>query len=50
MKQRRRKEDLLACTGEGFADSLSASAVGKPILLVDNRGLTTAQKTYLGQS
>ena len=44
------KEDLLACTGEGFADSLSASAVGKPILLVDNRGLTKAQKTYLDKA
>ena len=44
------KEDLLACTGEGFADSLSASAVGKPILLVDNRGLTKAQKNYLDKA
>ena len=44
------KEDLLECTGEGFADSLSASAVGKPILLVDNRGLTKAQKTYLDKA
>ena len=44
------KEDLLACTGEGFADSLSASAVGKPILLVDNRGLTKAQKTYMDKA
>ena len=44
------KEDLLACTGEGFADSLSASAVGKPILLVDTRGLTKAQKNYLDKA
>ena len=44
------KEDLLACTGEGFADSLSASAVGKPILLVDNRGLMENQKTYLNKA
>ena len=44
------KEDLLACTGEGFADSLSASAVGKPILLVDNRGLLENQKTYLDKA
>lgn len=43
-------EDFLACTGEGFADSLSASAVGKPILLVDNRGLTKQQKTYLDKA
>ena len=27
-------EDILICTGSGYADSLSASAVGKPILLV----------------
>ena len=43
-------EDLLACTGEGFADSLSASAVGKPILLVDNRGLIAEQKAYLDKA
>ena len=43
-------EDLLACTGEGFADSLSASAVGKPILLVDNRGLMAEQKAYLDKA
>lgn len=41
-------EDILVCTGDGFADSLSASAVGKPILLVDNRaGVTDIQKKYL---
>ena len=44
------KEDMLACTGDGFADSLSASAVGKPILLVDNRGLMENQKTYLNKA
>ncbi len=40
-------EDLLVCTGEGFADSLSASAVGKPILLVAKAGLNSTQKNYL---
>lgn len=39
-------EELLVCTGTGFADSLSASAVGKPILLVDD-SLTDAQKDYI---
>ena len=40
-------EDLLVCTGEGFADSLSASAVGKPILLVAKAGVNETQKKYL---
>lgn len=40
-------EDILVCSGLGFADALSASAVGKPILLVGNK-LTETQKTYLG--
>ena len=40
-------EDLLVCTGEGFADRLSASAVGKPILLVAKAGLNSTQKNYL---
>lgn len=38
--------DLLVCTGTGFADSLSASASGKPILLVGNK-LSENQKEYL---
>ena len=41
------KEDLLVCTGEGFADSLSASAVGKPILLVAKAGINDTQEKYL---
>ena len=41
-----RDEDILVCTGYGYADSLSASAVGKPILLVDNT-LSDAQKKYI---
>lgn len=39
-------EEILVCTGKGFADSLSASAIGKPILLVDGK-LTDGQKSYL---
>lgn len=37
---------VLVCTGANFADSLSASATGQPILLVGN-SLNTAQKEYL---
>ena len=37
---------VIICTGNNFADSLSASAVGLPIMLVKN-GLTGAQKDYL---
>ena len=40
-------EDLLICTGEGFADSLSASAVGKPILLAAGSGVSSTQTEYL---
>lgn len=39
-------EDLLVCTGDDFADSLSGSAVGKPILLV-GKSLTKSQQTFL---
>ena len=41
-----KSEDILVCTGAGFADSLSAAAVGKPILLVGN-SLTDGQKKYI---
>ncbi len=40
-------EDMLVCTGTGFADSLSASAAGKPILLVAAAGVNDSQKKYL---
>ena len=42
-------DEILVATGWNFADSLSASATGKPILLVNNtRGtLTDAQKEFL---
>ena len=41
--------EILVCTSTNFADSLSASAAGKPILLVYNEGgkLFDNQKTYL---
>ena len=39
-------EDILVCTGDDYADSLSASAVGKPIPLVGNT-LTSNQKKYI---
>ena len=44
--------EILACTGYEFADSLSASAVGKPILLVNTRKgqLTDVQKAFLSES
>lgn len=38
--------EVLVCTGSGFADSLSASAVGLPILLVHD-SLYEDQKTFL---
>lgn len=39
--------DILICTGEDFADSLSASAVGEPILLTAKTGLNKTQVNYL---
>ncbi len=39
-------ENLLVCTGTGYADCLSASAVDKPILIV-GKELTKAQREYL---
>ena len=39
-------EDILVCSGLEYADSLSSSAVGKPILLVDSK-LSKEQKSYL---
>ena len=42
-------QEVLVCTGTNFADSLSASATGKPILLVNNGSgsLTEGQRAYL---
>lgn len=44
-------EEILIATGRNFADSLSASATGKPILLVNGTGtkLSDDQKTFLTQ-
>ncbi len=42
-------QDILVCTGKNFADSLSASATGKPILLVNNKTLTAEQRAFLEQ-
>lgn len=39
--------DLLICTGNGYADSLSASAVGLPILLATGDSLTAQQRAYV---
>ena len=39
-------QDIIVCTGRGFADSLSASATGLPILLV-GKDLTDAQRNFL---
>ena len=38
--------EFLVCSGTGFADSLSASAVGKPILLV-GASIMDSQKSYI---
>lgn len=42
-------EDLLVCTGNNYADSLSCSAAKKPVLMVDNREteLSEEQIEYL---
>ena len=42
-------KDILVATGTNFADSLSASATGMPILLV-NKKLTADQKAFLKSS
>lgn len=39
-------QDILICAGSGYADSLPASAVGKPVFLV-SKSLTPDQKDYL---
>ena len=41
-----RGQDILVCTGKNFADTLSASAVNKPILMVKDN-LYSNQKNYL---
>ena len=41
--------EVVICTGKGFADSLSASAVGRPIVLVGD-SLTAQQEELLAQT
>lgn len=41
---------ILVATGNNFADSLSASATGLPILLVRDDGLTNEQKEFLSRN
>lgn len=41
-----KNKELLICSGAGYADSLSASAVDRPILLVDKK-LKTTQISYV---
>ena len=40
-------QPILICTGKDFPDSLSASATGMPILLVNNKELSVSQKMFL---
>ncbi|MBQ1390136.1 MAG: cell wall-binding repeat-containing protein, partial [Firmicutes bacterium] len=39
--------EFIVCTGADFADALSASATGKPVLLVGGNALLAEQKEYL---
>ncbi|MBQ6662422.1 MAG: cell wall-binding repeat-containing protein [Firmicutes bacterium] len=39
--------EIIVCTGADFADALSASATGKPVLLVGGNALLAEQKAYL---
>lgn len=39
-------EDVMICSGLGYADALSAAATGKPVMLV-GKALTEEQKAYL---
>lgn len=41
-----KKLPVMICTGTGFADSLSASATGNPVMLAGNK-LTESQKEYI---
>lgn len=44
------KEDpILICTGNDYADSISASATGYPILLVGKKGFTEDQLTFINE-
>lgn len=39
-------EEIMVCSGLGYADALSAAATGRPVLLVDD-ALTAEQKAFL---
>lgn len=41
-------DEILICTGKNYADSICASALGKPILLVDEK-LSSLQKEFLSE-
>ncbi|MBE6115218.1 MAG: hypothetical protein E7187_00140 [Erysipelotrichaceae bacterium] len=43
-------DKILVATGNNFADSLSASATGLPILLVRDDGLTVEQREFLSRN
>lgn len=43
-------KDLLVCAGTEFADALSVSATGMPIMLVRGNALTSNQKSFLSTS
>ena len=40
-------QDMLAASGSSYADALSASAVGKPIILVHGNSLEASQKSFI---
>ena len=40
-------QDFIVTTGTDYRDALSASATGRPVLLVVGKGLTASQKEYL---
>ncbi len=43
-------QELLVGNGLGYADALSASAVGRPMMLVSGKTLTAKQKAFLKQA
>lgn len=43
-------QEILICTGKDFADSLSASGVNKPILLLNGKTISDAQRAFLENS
>ena len=41
-------DTILVCDGTNYADAATASATGRPVLLVGKDGLTAEQKSFLG--